>query len=121
MIFKNEKLRAEFWKLHPKLRVLLMDIDRWALQYEDAVATCFLRTAEEQMALFTAGQAPAKTSVHVVGRGADLRIFNADTLNRTLAGWVNDKYPYDPKRPSLPTALRHLGTGDHWHIQCAAL
>jgi len=119
MIFKEEKLKEEFWKLVPKMRVILTDAEIWGFhRAKDLVVTCLIRTEEEQRQLFELGQASAKTSVHCVGRGADLRILFPDELNQQLVDFLNMKYIYDVNRPNLKTAIRHGGTGDHVHLQC---
>jgi len=120
MNFKSPNQRAEFWQLHPKLRLILCDIDNW-LQYqfnEEIIVTDLIRSEEQQKQLYDAGMAPAVTSVHQFGRGADLRVFKSLDANHTVLQWVNEKYPYDLDREHLKTMIRHGGTALHYHLQC---
>lgn len=118
MNFKEEHIKEEFWKIAPKLRLILAEADwfLWKRKHE-AFVTCLFRTPEEQRALFDAGQAASALSVHMYGRGADLRIVMPEKDMEELCVFLNEKYPYDAQRPKLPTAMVHGGTGRHCHIQ----
>lgn len=116
MIFKEERQRSEFWELVPKLRLILCRVETLAKESgEDAVVTSLIRTQEEQQMLFDAGQAPAPTSVHMYGRGADVRKFKSDALNQVVVQTVLSEYPYG--HLEKPSALLHEGTADHLHFQ----
>jgi hypothetical protein len=118
LIFKDEKLRAEWWDLTPKLRMILADIDFYCWKKDlKMVCTSFVRTAEEQENLHRTGHAASKTSVHMYGRGADIRLLFPVEENQKLIDYINMKYPYDPKRATMYTVLRHEGLGDHLHVQ----
>lgn len=110
----------QFWILSRKLRMILCEIDYWASVHgEEMFVTSLIRTHEEQARLFEAGATPYKVSVHESGRGADIRPFKDDNLNRLLIVWLDEKYPYDVKRPLIKTCLdeRDGVGGSHFHIQ----
>ena len=113
MILKNyERMTNEWWQLTPKLRLIICDVECWC---EDRgirpVWTCFMRTEEENLEV---GGQP--NSVHLLGRGADMRMLNDDGMNLELADYINAKYIYDPTRPSKLTCLIH-GPISHLHFQ----
>lgn len=119
MRFKDgARHEKEFWEIEPLLRLILCDIDHWASKFkEEVTVTCLLRSAKEQSDLFHAGAAPSVTSVHMYGRGADVRLFKDENLNRLVGVWVNEKYKYDVNRPKLHTLITHEGSAVHHHIQ----
>lgn len=113
-----ERMRPEFFTLHPKLQLIICDVICWGIQHgEEPTWTCFNRTEDEQAALVEAGKADDKVSVHQLGRGADARLFQRSELNYMIQGYINGKYTYDPKRPFLKTLLTHDGTKLHHHFQ----
>jgi len=120
MNFKHpERHLHEFFELVPKLRLILSDIECWALENgETMTITCLIRTEAEQLALFEAGQAESKTSVHQFGRGADVRLFKNEYLNEKVGIYINSKFPYDRSRPHMKTLITHSGTASHHHVQC---
>lgn len=122
MRFKHDKLKSEFWMLHPKLRLILLDADIFCTALgEELNATCFVRTEEEQKQLFSNGQAVSPFSVHssVPCRGADCSSLKVAGLNQKVLDYINNKYIYDIKRPQLKTVLHHGGTALHLHFQCS--
>jgi len=123
MKFKHDKLKSEFWLLHPKLRLILLDADLFSTANgEELNATCFVRTEEEQKQLFNNGQAVSPYSVHssIPCRGADFSSLKVAGLNQKLLEYINGKYIYDIKRPQLKTLLHHGGTAIHLHFQCSS-
>ena len=118
MKFKTDKIEGEFFKIQPKLRLMLAEAD-WFLwkRKGEAFVTSLFREPEEQRALYQAGQASSTQSVHMYGRGADLRVTEPEKDIEDLANYLNEKYPYDPGRPKFSTALIHEGTRKHLHIQ----
>lgn len=118
MIFKDERMREEFWRLDPKLQLICVDVVHWGIvKGEEPTFTSFLRTEDEQKKLFELGQSKSKISVHLFGRGADFRVFKNSVLNFLVSEYINEKYPYDPKRPRLKTLLTHEGSALHHHLQ----
>jgi hypothetical protein len=110
MNFKEKKIRDEFWQIDPRLRQILCDIE--VLAYPEYMTiTCIMRTEEENKAV------RAKTLIHCVGRAADIRPFKSETTNAMLLELINQLYVYDVNRPNLKTLYRHVGTGDHLHVQ----
>ena len=115
-----DRMRNEWWQLTPRMRLIVCDADNWVIEnmHQSPVWTCFMRTTEEQQALFEAHEAQSPMSVHCVGRGADMRLLIDDDWNAKLRDYITDKYgPYDPSRPDLPVCLIHGGTAKHLHFQ----
>jgi hypothetical protein len=124
-------MEKEWWQLTPKLRMIVTYADYWGVEHgEEPTWTDFIRTDAEQLALYEAeverlklaGFDPIhaiskKTSVHIFGRGADMRPFKNEHLNTLFGIEINKRFPYDPIRPKMLTALRHEGSADHFHIQ----
>ena len=113
-------MREEWWKLSSYLQAILCDVDVWCLNHgvQDSPWTCFMRTEEEQRALFDQDQAASTISVHMVGRGADMRCLQDEELNQELLQYVNQKWgPYDLSRPHLQVAMIHVGSARHFHFQ----
>lgn len=119
--FKSDNLRAEFWTIDPKLRLMLCDADFYvATCGAELTITSLMRTPSEQAELVEKGYATSRRSVHMFGRGADVRPTDDERLNALVEHYILAKYPYDRDRPRLPSILRHGGTADHWHFQCLA-
>ena len=117
MNFKQLERRDEWWNLHPKLRLILCDMDLWLFgRGVQMVITCMIRSDEEQAELVRTGASKFKMSVHQVGRGADIRQPLDPGVCEQLAQYINTKYPYDPNRPGLTTLLWH-GEVPHGHVQ----
>jgi hypothetical protein len=117
MMFKDMlRHHSEWWQIDPRLRQIATEIEVAAYPLVMFV-TCLYRTEDEQLALYRAGQAPAQTSVHCVGRGLDFRPFEDEDLNEWLLKDINAAYSYDVNRPHLQTLIRHEGTKDHMHLQ----
>ena len=110
MKFKDEEMKVQFWKLDPKLRLMLCDLENYALAMygKEIVITDLLRPTD-------------KTSVHFYGRGADVRswMFN-DVQIAEMKFYISQKYPYQGGKK--PTFLYHrVGDGvHHIHIQTEA-
>ena len=131
MRFKDPRMEKEFFTLHPKLQMLITWINWWGITHgEEPTWTEFLRSEEEQLQFYEEDRArlvglgidPAtsiikKTSVHMFGRGADFRLFKNQNLNVLVAIEVNEKFPYDPKRPQMKTLVTHEGNALHHHVQ----
>ncbi|HQQ75714.1 MAG TPA: hypothetical protein PLB01_00025 [Thermoanaerobaculia bacterium] len=91
----------------------------------ELMLTCLLRTPEENDALYVGrGYHPGThlDGVHVRGRGGDARIRDVDPeAVRGLHGYLNERYIYDPERPTLSVALLEdgitAGSGAHLHLQ----
>jgi hypothetical protein len=116
----TDRLRGEWWELSPYLQQIICDVNLWCLSHNqrNSTWTCFMRTEAEQRDLFERQQADSPTSVHMVGRGADMRLLDKEELNNELLGYINHKYgPYDPARPHLQVAMIHGGTARHFHFQ----
>jgi hypothetical protein len=113
MIFKDDKrMREEYWLLTPYVRMVIADVEVWCSDRGiRPVWTCFMRTEEENKEV---GGQP--NSVHLYGRGADMRLLQDDGMNLQLADYINAKYMYDPHRPNMLTCLIH-GPISHLHFQ----
>ena len=113
MIFKHhDRMVDEYCMLSPYLRMLIADVEIWCLERKiQPVWTCFIRSEEENRQV---GGQPL--SVHLFGRGADMRLLHDDAMNVELLEYVNNKYRYDPSRPEKNTALIH-GPVNHFHFQ----
>ena len=117
MIFKEERLRNEFWELVPKLRSILCRVEMIAKQHgEETVVTSLIRSQEEQKLLYDSGQAPSLSSVHMYGRGGDVRKFKSPALNQVIVQTILDEYPYG--HLGKPSAMLHEGSAEHLHFQC---
>jgi hypothetical protein len=118
LIFKDKVIEDQWWQIHPKLRLVLCDAE-WFVRKRGVlpVCTCLLRTEEEQAALYEAGQAASKSSVHCDGRGADWRMVTPSIVAMDLRDYINRKYVYDFARPDKKTLLIHGGTANHLHFQ----
>lgn len=119
MILKDpERMVDEYWKLTPKTRLILSDVDYWcSKQGINVVVTSLIRSEEEQQKLVELGVTNDKVSVHQFGRGVDLRLFQPSEMNEELVEYLNYHYIYDPLRPRYKTAMIHYGTALHIHIQ----
>jgi hypothetical protein len=113
MIFKNhERMMDDWWLLSPYIRMVIADVEVWCIERDiHPVWTCFMRTEEENREC-----GGMTNSVHLYGRGADMRLLQDDELNLKLVEYLNSKYVYDKDRPNLHTALIH-GPVNHLHIQ----
>lgn len=111
----------------PALTGLVDDAQDFArsLYQWDFTLTCLLRTAEENDALYIGkGYHPGThlDGVHVRGRGADIRSRDVDPeALEGIVGYLNERYIYDPERPTLKVALLEdgisAGSGAHLHLQ----
>lgn len=118
MIFKHEQMEGEFFKLHPKMQLVICEVNWWCyLRKVTPTWTCFYRSEEEQRQLFEMGLADSPRSVHCLYRGADMRVIEDHLTNKELIEYINFRYRYDPARPNLRTALTHGGTAVHNHFQ----
>ena len=117
ILFKSSDVERQ-WdsdsRKHPMLDLVVGDFADAA--YEEAgwlpVMTSFIRTYEEDRELGGSG-------IHPTGRAAD---FRTRGVPRQAVSWavdyLNGKYQYDPRRPSLPVAYaKPHGNGPHLHIQ----
>jgi hypothetical protein len=112
---------GEFTSCDRKVQELLAYL---ALVWPDAdlEVTCIHRTAEEEAA------AGGKSGVHVglpPYRAIDVRVKNltgnAQAAAEALGAKVNERYAYDPSRPSKLCAFTAPhGTGPHIHLQVHA-
>lgn len=107
----------EFFELDPKLRKILCEVECF-MYPQPMIVTCLMRTAEEQLSLFEHGEASDKTSVHMYGRGADVRLFEKG--NEELLEHINQMFPYDSRR-SHWTMMIHGGSARHIHLQTRPL
>jgi hypothetical protein len=124
-------MMTEFLTLHPKLQMLITYINWWGIEHgEEPTWTEFLRSEEEQLVFYEQERARLiglginpeksiikKTSVHIIGRGADFRPFKDSNLNTFLDLEMNERFPYDPARPLMKTLLFHEGNSFHGHVQ----
>lgn len=125
MRFASLRIAEEYEaKINPFLRGLLEDAQDFAasLFQWNLFVTCLLRTPEENDKLY-GGKGTHLTGVHVDGRGADIRTRDVDPEHvYGLAGYLNERYTYDPDRPLLHVALFEdgisRGSGAHLHLQC---
>lgn len=119
MKFKSEnkdRLEAE-WnssKLAPMVRQIVEDAAEYAKNKWnwDFVVTSIFRTVAEDAALHASG-------IHVGWRAIDIRTNDQDqqAIN-DVADYVNQKYQYDPTRPSYKVCFKEAhGTGVHAHYQ----
>lgn len=111
-------MQKEWWGLTPKMRLVICDADNFCMDnyHESPAWTSFIRTEQEQLALFNAGLTSEKIDEHMLGRGADKRIFG-DDRDLKLIEYINGKYPYDPNRPGMVTVSFHQGTAKHLHFK----
>jgi hypothetical protein len=127
--FKEQRQAEQFVLIDPRLRGLLFDIAFFAGRRYGHILTVtgLLRTRAEQDEIYRNHIDPKKRaaykrapwpSVHQFGRGADVRIDFPVMWLKELMEYVNRRYPYDPARPELLTALVHnAGSGEHIHLQ----
>lgn len=118
MNFKDPtRHQVEWWQIHPKLRLILCDMELWLADHgTNMVITELLRDDETQLDYIRQGFTLARTSVHQFGRGADIRKPLDPGICEMLAEYINKKYPYDVTRPGLTTLLWH-GKVAHGHVQ----
>jgi len=128
MIFKTPRIEAEYHDpaaIHPRIRQLVLFAEDWLYERGIVLAvTELLRTRAEQVALYAqSGNPDPPTSVHELGRGADIRTLDwPRNFIRPFVDMINSRFPYDPARPRLYTALFHdIGAGEHIHLQVAAV
>ena len=128
MIFKTPRIEAEYHDpaaIHPRIRQLVLFAEDWLYERGIVLAvTELLRTRAEQVALYAqSGNPDPPTSVHELGRGADIRTL--DWPRNLIPGFVemiNNHFPYDPDRPLKQTCIFHdIGAGEHIHLQVAAV
>lgn len=120
MLLKSpDRMRNEWWQLSPYLRRVICDADVWCLENgeRDGVWTSFIRTEEEQAALFDAGLTKSKVDEHMLGRGADHRMLSTKEKTQAMCDYINAKYLYDPRRPLMKTMSIHGGTALHVHTK----
>ena len=118
MIFKDTTKKDEFWVIHPLLREILCVAENFLKKRgQITTITCLMRNEDEQRVLFAEGKTEYKTSVHMFGRGGDLRLTEHNSDDSDLINYLNQKYVYDLLRPGLHTAMIHGGSASHIHIQ----
>lgn len=118
MRFKDERLRDEFWKLTPRMRLMVCDADLYAETRGAPLCwTSFIRGEDEQRKLYEDGDTTHKVSVHQFGRGADARPTGNQILDDEIRRYISEKYIYDPKRTHLSSCIIHGGTAKHFHFQ----
>jgi hypothetical protein len=118
MRFKEERLRDEFWKLTSLMRMIVCDADLYAESHGAPLCwTSFIRSEDEQQALYEAGDTTSKVSVHQFGRGADARPTGNSILDDEIRRYISEKYEYDPSRPEKSSCIIHGGTARHLHFQ----
>lgn len=105
---KSERVRAYYVSLHPLLRVALSTL---ILADRDLVVTDLARGSEDYTAM---GLAPNDGSLHYVQRdgyahAADLRTAGRSELENALVRVYFWSMGF--------TTLRHIGTGDHLHVE----
>lgn len=113
-----ERMRNEWWQLHPKLQEIITWANVWGIEHgEEPTWTSWIRTDTEQLALFEAGLTTEKVDEHMFGRGGDKRLFKKPGLDEQFVIDCNEKFPYDPTRPQMKTASIHGGTAQHVHLK----
>ena len=123
MLFASDRVELEWHgELNVRLRTVLLYLD-WFLKTQhhvDMVLTGLLRTREEQLALYP-GKVNPPTSVHEVGRGADVRTRDWPVgLAKLVETHLNKVFRYSVNTHH-ETALWHdVGAGEHLHVQVSA-
>lgn len=117
LLFKNSEIEEQ-WdndvRKHPMLEIVIDDLVEAV--YEEfgwlPTMTSFIRSPEEDKELGGSG-------IHPTGRAADLRTRGvAKQAVAWAVSYLNGKYEYDPRRPSMPVAYaKPHGNGPHLHVQ----
>lgn len=101
-------------KLVPLVRAIVEDAAQHALVKwkRDFMVPSIHRTSEEDAALNASG-------IHVEWRAIDVRIRDQSPQSvDDVANYINNKYVYDPARPSLKVCFKEPhGSGVHAHFQ----
>ncbi|MCP4988371.1 MAG: hypothetical protein GY928_20665 [Colwellia sp.] len=116
MQFKNVGLKQQFKQIDSRLRVMLSFLDLFTTKkYNDEIViTELIRTQQQQELIYGVGT--KKKSVHLYGRGADVRVSNFKDSQITEILDLLNKIPYG--KGSYKTAIRHdVDFGDHIHVQ----
>lgn len=114
--FRDDRVREEWasGKLDPLLTSIFLYAARYASDFlhHTLLVTCIWRSEAEDAALGGSG-------VHKQWRGIDVHADTwADPHANAVAAWVNQRWIYDPLRPSMKVALwEPHGTGPHLHFQ----
>ncbi len=128
----KEKKQADEWnssKVDDKVRniCILLAFYAWNFFDKRLTITDIMRTREEQDRIYKKHlneKIRAKyikkpwPSVHMFGRGIDIRTTNLDQIEVNTLVKIANTIPYDPNRPRKKTCIYHnVGTGPHLHIQ----
>lgn len=125
MKFKTDRIHAEWLSPHldGRLKQIVSEAanradQRWDWEF---TLTCIYRTPEENDALY-GHDGKHRMGVHVMWRGADVRIYGVDAdAVLDIATFVNDRWNYDPDREGMRCALiEGNGVGSsarHVHFQ----
>lgn len=121
---REEKECAQLPQKNPKLQMLLINIDAYAIANfsKEITITRIYCTKEEEDALYVEDMSKRpKISPHEVWEAADLRssVFTEDEINN-LVNYCNEGWKYHDG--SHPVALYHMIAGNtyHFHIQLGA-
>lgn len=124
MKFKTSREEKEFEQLplkNPKLKMLLVNIDAYAIAFfsKEITITRIYCTKEEEDALYAEDMSKRpKVSPHEVWEAADLRsrVFTEDEIDK-IVNYCNTNWKYHDG--SHPVALYHMIAGNtyHFHIQ----
>ena len=115
--FKTSSIRKQ-WETYKGRPQILADIVDDFLAFAERefewepVMTCYLRSAEEDLALKGSG-------VHVRGGAVDIRTIGVpDNEVSAAVEYLNSRYQYDPDRPAKPVAYaKPHGNAPHLHVQ----
>lgn len=111
--FRSQAQEIEYNYIHPKLRALVMDLERWlSLKELDLYVTSIYRAP---------GTIKGESGVHGTLRALDCipdgKDWEADDMAR-LAEFMNDRHPRRDGKPSV-IWHSHRGGGLHFHLQVA--
>lgn len=122
MIFKNHIVAERWSRVHPKLREIISDADRFALEHYgyELVITETATTLQEDVLV---GRESATHRDLPYARAVDVRTHDMPkSLYEVLKAYLLDKYgklgaiSNSTMKPNLIYDREH-GTGPHWHVQ----
>ena len=113
IIFKTEKQKSEWSKVHPKVRQMINQFAQiFILMQADCEVTSLLRMPNE-----IAGE----SGVHATGRAGDIvpKAWNHQQIDMSELGPLLEKLSnlLNPRTDGKPSCLWHDGTGWHFHVQ----
>lgn len=123
MIYKEEKLKAEWVKLSNNIKTIIRVIDCKLAKHDlQTRVTCIFRSVEDNIDLYKRIKQPCRPSLHSYFKAIDFTVCDLDgnkvEMTNDLIDEIldtNDAFPYgDGKHKSI---IFHEGTGWHFHVQ----